>query len=193
LRRVIGKGGAAYVALADDLVRKHAVPVKNPSARNRNGRWRDPFSSGDRNPQPSGSSQYSALLDYGVGDSQTFFFTMPFVEGETLQAKIRREGQPPLRDTLLVAEGVATALDHAHGHALIHRDIKPANILLSEGRTIVADFGIARAMTVERSRQITGSGVSFGTPEYMSPEQAGGTRELDARGDVYALGCTVYE
>ena len=192
-RRVIGKGGAAYVVLADDLVRKHSVAVKilRPEIATAVGETR--FHREIEILSHLDHPNILPLLDYGAGDSQTFFFTMPFIEGETLQAKIHREGQLSLRDAVSIAEAVATALDHAHGHALIHRDIKPANILLSEGRTIVADFGIARAMTVERSRQITGSGVSLGTPEYMSPEQAGGSRELDARCDVYALGCTVYE
>jgi len=192
-QRVIGKGGAAYVVLADDLVRKHSVAVKilRPEVATAVGetRFRREIEILSHLDHPN----ILPLLDYGTGDSNTFFFTMPFIEGETLQTKISREGQLPLRDAVSIAEAIATALDYAHGHALIHRDIKPANILLSEGRTIVADFGIARAMTVERTRQITGAGVSLGTPEYMSPEQAGGNRELDARCDVYALGCTVYE
>jgi serine/threonine-protein kinase len=115
------------------------------------------------------------------------------VEGDTLLARIRREGRLSLSEAISIVSDVASALEYAHGHGLIHRDIKPANILLSEGRTILADFGIARAMTVERSEEITVSGVSLGTPEYMSPEQAGGIRELDARCDVYAMGCMVYE
>jgi eukaryotic-like serine/threonine-protein kinase len=192
-RCVIGKGGAAYVVLADDLVRKHPVAVKilRPEIATAVGETR--FQREIEILSHLDHPNILPLLDYGAGDSNTFFFTMPFIEGETLQAKISREGQLPLRDAVSIAEAVATALDYAHGLALIHRDIKPANILLSEGRTIVADFGIARAMTVERTRQITGAGVSLGTPEYMSPEQAGGNRELDARCDVYALGCTVYE
>jgi serine/threonine-protein kinase len=192
-QRVIGKGGAAYVVLVDDLVRKHPVAVKilRPEVATAVGETR--FHREIEILSHLDHSNILPLLDYGAGDSNTFFFTMPFIEGETLQAKISREGKLPLSDALSIAGAVATALDYAHGLGLIHRDIKPANVLLSEGRTIVADFGIARAMTVERSRQITGSGVSLGTPEYMSPEQAGGNRELDARCDVYALACTVYE
>lgn len=191
--REIGKGGAAYVLLADDLVRKHPVAVKilRPEVATNVGetRFHREIEILTRLDHPN----ILPLLDYGSVDGHLLFFTMPFVEGDTLQRRIHRERRLSLSDAISIAEDVANGLDYAHGHGLIHRDIKPANILLSEGRTILADFGIARAMTVERSEQITMSGVSLGTAEYMSPEQASGIRELDARCDVYALGCMVYE
>jgi len=192
-QRVIGKGGAAYVILADDVIRKHPVAVKilRPEIATSVGETR--FHREIEILSHLDHPNILPLLDYGSVNENIFFFTMPVVEGDTLQGRIRREGQLSLRDAISIAGDVANALDHAHSRGLIHRDIKPANILLSEGRTLVADFGIARAMAVEPSEQITASGVSLGTPEYMSPEQAGGIRELDSRCDVYALGCMVYE
>jgi serine/threonine-protein kinase len=192
-RRVIGEGGAAYVVLADDVERNHPVAVKilRPEVATAIGetRFRREIEILSHLDHPN----ILSMLDYGSVSPRIFFFTMPFVEGETLQTRIRRERELSLRDTLSIAEDVASALDHAHSRSLIHRDVKPANVLLSEGRTLMADFGIARAMAVNPSEQITASGISLGTPEYMSPEQAGGIRELDARCDVYALGCMVYE
>ncbi len=192
-RRVIGEGGAAYVVLADDVERMHPVAVKilRPEVATAVGETR--FHREIEILSHLDHPNILSLLDYGSVNKRIFFFTMPFVEGETLQTWIRRERQLSLRDALSIAEDVASALDHAHSRGLIHRDVKPANVLLSEGRTLVADFGIARAMAVDPSEQITASGISLGTPEYMSPEQAGGIRELDARCDVYALGCMVYE
>jgi serine/threonine-protein kinase len=192
-REEVGKGGAAYVILADDLERKHPVAVKilRPEVATAVGetRFRREIEILSRLDHPN----ILPLLDYGSINDHTFFFTMPFVEGDTLKARIRREQRLSLSVTFAIAQDVGNALDYAHGRGLIHRDVKPANILLSGGRTLVADFGIARAMAVDGADQITASGISLGTPEYMSPEQAGGVRQLDARCDVYALGCVVYE
>ena len=132
------------------------------------------------------------FLDHGITELGSLYLVTPFVDGETLRKKLQREKQLPLDATLAIATDVASALDYAHARALIHRDIKPANILLAEDRVIVADFGISRAAAVDQYAQITVSGVSLGTPEYMSPEQIGGV-ELDGRCDIYALGCVVYE
>jgi TolB-like protein len=121
------------------------------------------------------------------------WFTMPFVEGESLRDRLRRERQLPVEDALRVATEAARALDYAHQHGVVHRDIKPENILLAkDGSTLVADFGIARALAGSDDK-LTETGMAVGTPAYMSPEQASGARDLDARTDVYALATVVYE
>ena len=119
---------------------------------------------------------------------------MPYVEGETLRARLGREKQLPVDEAVRIAREVADALDYAHRHGVIHRDIKPENILLHDGRALVADFGIALAAArSEGGTRMTETGMSLGTPHYMSPEQAMGEREITAKSDVYALGCVLYE
>ncbi|MEZ0332920.1 MAG: protein kinase, partial [Gemmatimonadales bacterium] len=121
------------------------------------------------------------------------WFTMPFVEGESLRDRLRRETQLPVEDALRIATDAARALQYAHDHGVIHRDIKPENLLLTkDGSTLVADFGIARALSAGDDR-LTETGISVGTPTYMSPEQAAGDRNVDARTDVYSLGTVLYE
>jgi serine/threonine-protein kinase len=135
------------------------------------------------------------LSVYDSGEAAgRLWFTMPFVEGESLRDRLRREGQLPLDDALRVARETAEALGYAHEHGIIHRDVKPENILLTrDGNTAVADFGIARAIGGDAGDRLTATGLSVGTPAYMSPEQAAGATELDARTDVYALGCVIFE
>jgi serine/threonine-protein kinase len=118
---------------------------------------------------------------------------MPYIEGESLRDRLDREKQLPVEDALEITRDIAAALSHAHSHDVIHRDIKPENILLSGGEAVVADFGIARAVTEAGGEKLTGTGVSIGTPAYMSPEQATGSEDLDGRSDVYSLGCVLYE
>jgi serine/threonine-protein kinase len=118
---------------------------------------------------------------------------MPYVEGESLRDRLNHEKQLPIGDTVRIATGVASALDYAHRHGVIHRDIKPENILLHDGQALVADFGIALAASKAGSERMTETGMSVGTPHYMSPEQAIGERDITARSDVYSLGCVVYE
>ena len=135
------------------------------------------------------------LSVYDSGESAgQLWFTMPFVEGESLRDRLGREGRLPLDDALRVARETAEALAYAHEHGVVHRDIKPENILLTrDGNTLVADFGIARAVGPEGGERLTVTGLSVGTPAYMSPEQAAGAAELDGRSDIYALGCVLYE
>ena len=125
------------------------------------------------------------------------WFTMPYVEGESLRERLRREGQLPITEAVRLTREVAFALDHAHRHGVVHRDVKPENILLAEdGQALLADFGIARALaagTDQTGTALTATGISIGTPAYMSPEQVAGERELDGRSDTYSLGCVLYE
>src|SRR4029077_20289152 len=133
------------------------------------------------------------LFDSGEVDG-TVFYVMPYVQGESLRGRLTREVQLPVVDAVRIAVEIAGALDYAHRHGVIHRDIKPDNVLLHDGRPLVADFGIALAWSHGDGRtRITKSGVSLGTPHYMSPEQAAGEQHLDPRADTYALGVVLYE
>jgi len=122
------------------------------------------------------------------------YYVMPFIEGETLRHRLTREKQLPIADAVRIATEVASALDYAHRRGVLHRDIKPDNILLHDGHVLVADFGIALAASrTEGGSRMTETGMSLGTPHYMSPEQAMGEREIHASSDVYALACVLYE
>ena len=121
------------------------------------------------------------------------WYTMPYVERESLRDRLRREGQLPIHEAVRFAGEVADALDYAHRHGVVHRDVKPENILLGDGHARVADFGVARALEAAGGGQLTESGMAVGTPAYMSPEQASGAGQVDARTDIYALGCVLYE
>ena len=133
--------------------------------------------------------------DTGAAGGARLWFTMPYVEGESLRDRLRRERQLPVADAVRIAREAAQALSYAHRHGVVHRDIKPENILLTaDGDTLVADFGIARALRRPRADQrLTETGLTLGTPAYMSPEQASGAREVDARTDIYSLGAVLYE
>ncbi len=132
------------------------------------------------------------ILDSGQADGVPFF-VMPLCEGESLRHRLDREGALPLDEAVRIAGEVAAALSYAHAQGVVHRDVKPENILLAGGRALVADFGVARALSEAAGDRLTESGVAVGTPSYMSPEQAGGDRRLDARSDIYSLACVVYE
>jgi eukaryotic-like serine/threonine-protein kinase len=132
------------------------------------------------------------LLDSGsAGD--TLYYVMPYIDGESLRHRLGRESQLPVEEAITLAREVAAALGYAHGRGIIHRDIKPENILLCAGHALVADFGIAKALDAAGGEKLTETGLSLGTPHYMSPEQASATRSLDGRSDIYALGCVLYE
>jgi serine/threonine-protein kinase len=190
IERVLGQGGMATVYLADDPKhhRKVAVKVMRPELAESLGA--DRFL---REVEISAQLTHPHILpvyDSGAIDG-VLYYVMPYVEGESLQQRIEREGQLPVEEALKVAREVAEALSYAHERGIIHRDIKPANIMMSRGHALVADFGIARAMGGEA--KLTQTGVAIGTPQYMSPEQATGASGVDGRSDVYAMGCVLYE
>ena len=188
----IGAGGMATVYLAQDLKhdRKVAVKVLRPELAAVVGAER--FLHEIKLTANLQHPHILALHDSGEADGLVFY-VMPFVEGESLRDKLNREKQLSVEETIEITKGVASALDYAHRHDVIHRDIKPENILLQDGQPVVADFGIALAVSAASGTRLTETGLSLGTPHYMSPEQAMGDRELDARSDVYSLACVTYE
>ena len=192
LERELGQGGMATVFLAHDLKhdRKVAIKVLRPELAAVIGGER--FLSEIKTTANLQHPHILPLFDSGSADG-FLFYVMPFIEGETLRDRLQREKQLPIGDAIRLATEIASALDYAHRHNVIHRDIKPANILLHDGRALVADFGIALAASKAGGTRMTETGMSLGTPQYMSPEQAMGEREITARSDVYALGCVVYE
>ncbi|HEU5218906.1 MAG TPA: protein kinase [Gemmatimonadales bacterium] len=191
IERELGTGGMATVYLAADLKhdRKVAIKVLRPELAAVIGAER--FLSEIKTTANLQHPHILALHDSGQADS-FLFYVMPFVEGESLRDRLSREKQLPIGDAIRIATEVAGALDYAHRHGIIHRDIKPENILLHDGRALVADFGIALAAT-SAGHRMTETGMSLGTPHYMSPEQAMGDRELTPASDVYALGALTYE
>jgi len=192
IERELGAGGMATVYLAQDLKhdRKVAIKVLRPELAAVIGAER--FLSEIKTTANLQHPNILQLHDSGEADS-FLFYVMPFVEGESLRDRLTREKQLPIADAVSIATEVAGALDYAHRHNVIHRDIKPENILLHDGRALVADFGIALAASKAGGTRMTETGMSLGTPTYMSPEQAMGEREITARSDVYALGCVTYE
>ncbi len=193
IERELGEGGMATVYLADDLKheRKIALKVLKPELAAVVGAER--FLAEIKTTANLQHPHILPLHDSGEADG-FLYYVMPFVEGETLRQRIDREKQLGVKDALAITTKVADALDYAHERGVVHRDIKPANVLLSErGEPLVADFGIALAVAQAGSGRITETGLSLGTPHYMSPEQATGDRDVDPRSDVYALGCVLYE
>jgi Tol biopolymer transport system component/tRNA A-37 threonylcarbamoyl transferase component Bud32 len=192
IEREIGQGGMATVYLAEDLKhdRKVAIKVLRPELAAIIGAER--FLREIKTIATLQHPHILGLIDSGEADG-TAYYVMPFVEGESLRDRLEREKQLPIADAIRVASEVASALDYAHRRGVIHRDIKPENILLHDGAALVADFGIALAVASAGSTRMTETGMSLGTPRYMSPEQAMGEREITARSDVYALGCVTYE
>src|SRR6201997_5210302 len=192
LERELGAGGMATVYLARDV--KHdrdvALKVLRPELAAVLGAER--FLQEIRISARLDHPHILTLIDSGTVEG-FLYYVLPFVRGESLRDKLNREKQLGIEEALTITKQVASALDYAHRQGVVHRDIKPENILIQEGEAVVADFGIALAVREAGGPRLTESGLSLGTPQYMSPEQATGDRALDARTDVYSLAAVVYE
>ena len=192
LERELGRGGMATVYLARDLKHDRPVALKvlHPELAASLGpdRFLREIKLAARLQHP----HIMSVLDSGESGGH-LWFTMPYIEGESLRDRLVRERQLPVPDAVRLTRETALALDFAHRHGVVHRDVKPENILLVDGQALVADFGIARALESASGPQLTETGMSVGTPAYMSPEQAVGDKGLDARTDIYSLGTVLYE
>ena len=200
--RELGRGGMATVYLADDI--KHHRPVALKVLRPEVGLalGGERF---DREVRIAAELSHPHILplfdsgeavlddpDAGAGQRR-LYYVMPYVRGESLRQRLAREATLPVADAIGIVRQVASALDHAHARGVIHRDIKPENILVHEGEAMVADFGIALPANAPSGARLTGTGLTLGTPDYMSPEQAAGEPAIDGRSDVYSLGCVLFE
>jgi serine/threonine protein kinase/Tol biopolymer transport system component len=192
IERQLGQGGMATVYLASDLKhdRKVALKVLKPELSAVLGA--DRFVVEIKTTAGLQHPHILPLFDSGSAEG-LLYYVMPYVEGETLRTKLNRETQFGVEEAVRIARDVADALDYAHRHGVVHRDIKPENILLHDGRPVVADFGIALAVSAAAGGRMTETGLSLGTPHYMSPEQATADKDITARSDVYSLGSVLYE
>jgi eukaryotic-like serine/threonine-protein kinase len=196
VERELGRGGMATVYLAQEAKHHRSVALKvlhaDLAASLGSERFRREIAVAAKLQHP----HILSVHDSGETASGQLWFTMPYVEGESLRDRLRRQHQLPLDDALRITREVALALDYAHRHGVIHRDIKPENILLVDGQAMIADFGIARALGSDSpppNATLTETGIAIGTPAYMSPEQAAGERLVGAATDVYSLGVVLYE
>ena len=190
--RELGEGGMANVYLAHDVRhnRNVALKVLKPELAAVIGAERFLVEI-----QTTANLQHPHILPlFDSGEEDGFlFYVMPFIDGETVREKLDRETQFGIDEAVRITTEVADALDYAHRNNVIHRDIKPENILLHDGRPMVADFGIALALSAAAGGRMTETGMSLGTPHYMSPEQATAEKDLTHRSDIYSLGCVLYE
>jgi serine/threonine-protein kinase len=192
IERSVGRGGMAVVYEARDLKHERQVAVKVLRPEIAVALGPDRFLREIK--IVAGLTHPHILPLYDSGDADgLLYFVMPYLEGESVRERVDRELQLPLDDAVQIARDAADALDYAHRRGIVHRDIKPENILLEEGRAFVADFGIARAVSLAGGDRITDTGIAIGTPAYLSPEQASGDVEIDGRSDIYSLGCVLYE
>src|SRR5687767_15773473 len=192
LVRELGQGGMATVHLAEDLKhgRRVAIKLLHPELSAILGGER--FLAEIKVTANLQHPHILGLIDSGEADG-LLYYVMPYVAGESLRARLSRDRQLPVDEALRLAREVASALDYAHRQGVVHRDIKPENTLLNDGSALVADFGIALAVQEAGGHRMTQTGMSLGTPAYMSPEQAMGERDIGPRSDVYALGAMTYE
>src|SRR5690349_3636954 len=193
VQREIGRGGMATVYLAEEVKHGRAVAIKVLR--------RDfaPAFSADRFHREIGIAARLShphlvpLIDSGEAGGMLYYVSA-YMPGGSLRERLQREGKLSVRETLRIAQEVSTALDYAHRAGFVHRDVKPENILFADGHALLADFGVARVVFGEGAEdQVTAAGLAIGTPEYMSPEQASGERNVDGKADIYALACVVYE
>jgi serine/threonine-protein kinase len=192
IERELGEGGMATVYLAEDVKhdRRVALKVLKPELAAVVGAER--FLAEIKTTANLHHPNILPLFDSGEADG-LLFYVMPYIEGETLRERVQRERQLPVEEAVRITTAVSQALQHAHERGIVHRDIKPANILLQDGQPVVADFGIALAVGAAGGSRLTETGLSVGTPYYMSPEQATGDQEVGPRSDVYALAAVLYE
>src|SRR5678816_3485984 len=188
----IGAGGMATVYLAHDMRhdRNVALKVLNPDLGAVLGVKR--FLSEIKVTADLQHPNLLPLFDSGEAEG-LLYYVMPYIEGESLRSRLDREKQLPIDEAIRISIAIANALQYAHSHGVIHRDLKPENILIQEGQPVIADFGIALAVSKAGGNRITQTGLSLGTPAYMSPEQATGDRVIDGRSDIYSLGAVAYE
>ena len=192
IERELARGGMAMVYLARDLRHDRRVAIKVLREDLAAMVGADRFLAEIRTTALLQHPHILPLFDSGTAEG-LLWYAMPFVEGETLRSRLARDGALPVTEAVRIAREIADALDHADARGIVHRDIKPENILLQDGHALVADFGISLALEQVGEDRITRTGLTLGTPQYMAPEQAGGTRALDARVDVYSLGVVLHE
>jgi serine/threonine protein kinase/Flp pilus assembly protein TadD len=192
VERELGRGGMATVYLAEDIKHHRQVAIKVLHSHLAENLGSDRFLREIQIAARLNHPHILTLIDSGESDG-FLYYVMPYVEGESLRERLRRQGKLPLDEALAITRDVAGALGYAHQRGVIHRDIKPENLMLHEGGAIVTDFGIAKAVIVAEGTSLTQTGFALGTPTYMSPEQAAGGTDVDGRSDLYSLGCVLYE